>query len=151
MKHLQSEYGNGSGVSVKILKGNGGCPKRIVIDAGRIPGAFDKRSVVIDNDKDVNEMAEGKAEAMQRDVFFHENTPCLEAILLSILNAGKSFADKNSDWCKREFESKHISRKNRSDMSEYKKVFPRDLLDRVRPLVPKLDEIIILMTRIENN
>ena len=74
-----------------------------------------------------------------------ENTPCLEAILLGILNDGKNYSDQQSSWCKSEFESKYLDKKKRTEQNEYGKIFPKSLLDKQKAKVPELQKFISIM------
>ena len=51
LKHLKKLYSFNAGVAITVKKGKGGDAKNIVIDAIKIPGAFDRKVVVLDNDK----------------------------------------------------------------------------------------------------
>ena len=145
MTHLKGLYAEGNDVSVLIRKGKGGAADRIVIDADNTPGAFTRKIVVLDNDKSTTEMDNARREAKQRKIDLFENTPCLEAVLLSILNGGRSFASKGTPWCKSEFESKFIDGRKRTEIKECAKVFPKTLLDAQRTKVAELGRLIDLM------
>ncbi len=145
LKHLRGLYAKNSGIAVTIRKGNGGSAENIVKNAARYLGDFDKRVVVLDDDKSQAEMEKADQEAMERNVVLIKNAPCIESTLLSILNNGQSFEDQKSGWCKKEFESKHIPKKKRKDKIEYEKLFSKTLLDKCRKKIPSLEEIIALM------
>ncbi len=149
LKHLRGIYARNSGIGVTIRKGKGGDAASIVVDASNVPGSFDRKIVVLDNDKEDTEMGGARSEATSRQIELIENSPCLESTLLSILNDGKSFSAKGSSWCKAEFESKYIEKKKRSEPSELIKVFPKPLLDMLRTKVSVLNRMITLME--ENN
>ena len=145
LKHIRALYSRDSGVGVKIRNGKGGHPADVIINAANEPGDYDRRIVILDNDFPEADMRLARQEAEKRNIMLLENTPCLEAVLLAILNDGKSYADKQSPWCKKEFESKHLDSKKRTDVREYEKIFSKIKLDGVRPKVPELDKIISLM------
>jgi hypothetical protein len=147
LKYLKSLYARDSGVAVTIRNGKGGSAADVVINAANEPGSFDIRVVVLDNDKDETEMNLARSEAAHRGVELLENTPCLEATLLSVLNKGQSFASKGSPWCKHEFESKYLDSKKRTDLDQYPKFFPIQLLDEQRKKIFELDRLIKLMGR----
>lgn len=143
LKHLKSLYSYKSNVAITVKKGKGGDAQNIVIDADRIPGAFDRKIVILDNDKTKTEMAKARLEAKNRGIEIIENTPCLEYLLISILD--KKPTGKNSDWCKGEFESKFLSKKKRGEPSEYIKLFPKKLLDIKRLKISELNKLILVM------
>lgn len=147
LKYLRSLYARDSGVAVTIRNGKGGDVISIVVDASNTPGAFDRRVVVIDNDKGEGEMKKAREEAKSRGVELLENSPCLEAMLLSILKEGQSFSNKNSPWCKNEFESSYLDKKKRTEIEEYRKIFPKELLDNQRSKISELETLITLMEK----
>lgn len=143
LKHLKSLYlSRDSGISIKIYNGKGGTPYNIIIDADRT-GAYDRKIVILDNDKMKTEMAKARQEAINRSIELIENTPCLEHLLISILD--KKPNGKNSNWCKDEFESKYIDKKKRGEPSEYIKLFPKKLLDIQRLKILELNNLILIM------
>lgn len=145
LKYLRSLYALNSGAHIEIKKGKGGTAGNIVIGAYKVPGAFDRRVVVLDNDKEKSEMEQARTEAKKRHIELIEHTPCLEFMLLNILQEGKSFENKDSAWCKGEFESKYLHKKKRDDLNEYAKIFPRELIDRRRTKIAELDQIISII------
>ncbi|MFA5349198.1 MAG: RloB domain-containing protein, partial [Candidatus Paceibacterota bacterium] len=130
LRYLKSIYSYKSNVAITIRRGRGGNAQCIIIDADRTPGAFDRKIVVLDNDKAKIEMIKARQEAKDRNIEMIENTPCLEFLLIEILN--KKPIGKNSNWCKKEFESKYLDKKKRGESNEYIKLFPKKLLDTKR-------------------
>ncbi len=147
LKHLRGLYSHNSGVAVTIRNGKGGTATNIITNAVNEPGSFDRRIVILDNDKSTQEMNQARTEARQRGVELLENTPCLEATLLTILRPGQNFSGKTSAWCKNEFESNYIDKKKRTEIGEYGRVFPKTTLDTQRANVFELNAIISLMER----
>lgn len=145
LKHIKQVYSYNANVAVTVRKGKGGTAVDVVIDSDKIPGDFEKKVVVLDNDKGDSEMLKARTEAKKRRILLIENTPCIEALLLSILESGKDFSSKTSAWCKKEFESKYIEKKKRSEVEEYQKHFPKNVLDKQRTTVEGLDRLILLM------
>lgn len=143
LKYLKNLYCYNSNIAISVKKGKGGNARSIIMDANRTPGAFDRIIVVFDNDKPKAEMVEARQEAKNRGIELVENTPCLEYLLLMILK--KRVGDKNSDWCKAEFEAKYIGKKKRGDFNEYAKIFPKKLLDSQRLSIPGLNRLISIM------
>ncbi|MFH1412945.1 MAG: RloB domain-containing protein [bacterium] len=143
LKHLRKIYSFNSGVAVTIKKGRGGNAQNIVIDASKIIGAFDRKIVVLDNDKPKIEMIKARQEAKKRKIELIENTPCLEFLLISIIN--KKPRGKNSLWCKQKFESEYLSKKKRIELNEYNRLFPEKLLDSKRLNIPDLGKFISIM------
>ena len=145
LKHLKFIYYRSQGVAIRVEGGRGGSAPDIVNDAVKMVGDFDRRVVILDNDKPTKEMAAARAIAAQCGIMLIENSPCLEATLLSVLVGDKLPKGKSSEWYKREFESKYIDKRKRADSDEYKKVFDKNLLDIHRPRVKEIDILIDLM------
>jgi hypothetical protein len=142
LKHLKSLY-YVVGVAITIRKGKGGTPNDVVICAHKTPGAFDRKIVIIDNDKSKAEMQKARTEAKRRGIEILENTPCLEWLLLSILD--EKIDGDSSNRCKNKFESKYISKKKRSEPEEYVKLFPKNVLDKKRTKIKELERFIVIM------
>lgn len=145
LKYLRGLYSRDSGIAVTIRNGKGGAAINIITNAVNEPGAFDRRIVILDNDIDKQEMNRARNEAKQKGVELLENSPCLEATLLSILRTGQSFSEKTSVWCKNEFESNYLDKKKRTELGEYEKIFPKATLDLQRKNVVELNTLISLM------
>ncbi len=143
LKHLKKLYSFNSGIAVTIKKGKGGNAKNIIIDASKIFGAFDRVIVVIDNDKSKMEMVSARQEAKKRKIKLIENTPCLEFLLLSIID--KKPKGKDSVWCKQRFESIYMAKKKRRETDEYDKLFPEKLLNSRRLKIAELNKLILIM------
>lgn len=147
LKHLRSLYAYNSNVYVTVRKGKGGAPVDVVISASRVLGDFDKKFVLLDNDKPRLEMEKARKKAQGLEIYLLENNPCLEALLLSILHDKRCFDNEKSSWCKREFEIKYIPKKKRSEIDRYKKIFPKAILDRKRKSLTILNQLISLIER----
>lgn len=145
LKHLRSLYSQNKNVAITIKKGKGGTADALVVQANKTLGAFDRKVVILDNDKNKSEMQKARQEAKSRKIELFEHTPCLEAVLLSILHSGQDFKSKSSSRCKQEFESKYIDRKKRSEADEYVKLFPTSLLNKESSKVAELKRLIALM------
>ena len=145
LKYLRRLYSRNSGVAVTIRNGKGGTATNIITNAVNEPGAFDRRIVILDNDKNKQEMNRARAEAKQKGIELLENSPCLESTLLSILRTGQSFSNKTSAWCKSEFESNYLDKKKRTELGEYGKIFSKTILDTQRVNVSELNTLISLM------
>jgi hypothetical protein len=130
-------------VAVTIKKGRGGDAKNIVLDAYKVPGEFNRKVVILDNDKPKNETKKARQLARDKEIELLENTPCLEHLLLLILDSKEISA--NSKRCKKIFEEKYIEKTQRKEMYEYDKYFSKKLLDKKRENIKVLDDIIKIM------
>ena len=75
LKHLKGLYSRNSDVAITVRKGRGGTADGIVIDAAKVPGAFNRKVVVLDNDKSRSEMKKARAEADKRKIELIEKPP----------------------------------------------------------------------------
>lgn len=148
LKYLKSLYSQNSSIACKISRGKGGSADGVVIQAHKIQGAFDRKVVVLDNDKNKTEMAKARLDATKKHIELIEHTPCIEAVLLLILGCKADTKQKTSVWCKKEFESKYIDSKKRSEELEYQKIFPKKLLDQKRTKIKELNRLICLFENI---
>ncbi|MFH1712924.1 MAG: hypothetical protein ABH896_01935 [Candidatus Jacksonbacteria bacterium] len=103
--------------------------------------------VVFDNDKPKNEMFEARKAAKSNGIELLENTPCLEYLLISIID--KKPNGKNSSWCKSKFESKYLDKNKRGEPNKYDRLFPKYLLDSKRSTILELDKLILIMEQRE--
>ena len=69
-------------------------------------------------------------------------------MLLAVLNDGKNYSDKQSAWCKQQFQSNYLDKKKRTELNEYGKIFPKTLLDEQRAKVRELGMLISTMEKI---
>lgn len=143
LKHLRSLYSFNTNIAITIKRGKGGTADGVVIDASKTPGSYDRKIVVLDNDKPKTEMTKARQEAKTRSIEMIENTPCLESVLISILDKKPNVI--NSALCKGKFESKYIDKKKRGEPGEYIKLFPKKLLDAQRLKVSELNRLISTM------
>lgn len=54
LKYLRKMYCGDVNLAITIKKGKGGDLVNIVLDVNKVPGAFDRRIVLLDNDKSKN-------------------------------------------------------------------------------------------------
>ena len=134
-----------SSLRVEIKKGHGKAQTEIVRDVVRNPGAYDKKMAVMDNDKPSSEMALADELAEANNVVVMRNTPCIEGVLIRILEPKKKLGGMSSQQLKDYFEEHYIPEKKRTDLVTYKKVFPKELLDEARKREPELDAMIKVM------
>ncbi len=144
LKLLRRHYAHNSGIAVTVRKGKGGTADGIVKSAIQYLGNFNRRVVVLDNDKQKKEMETARQIGKENAVEVIENTPCLEGLLLGILT-DNNWTGHTSTQCKKEFENKYIESKKRSEPLEYQKIFPSKLLEENRKRLPTLNRLISLM------
>lgn len=113
---------------VNIIAGRGGTADGVVSDACKIYGEYNSRIVVIDNDKQQKEMITARLLAKSNKLILIEHTPCIERLLLEILDCKELKNNYGSGRCKRIFEKKYFIGKDRTDWQDYRDVFSKKML-----------------------
>lgn len=126
---------------ITVKKGRGGSAYGLVEDAVRA-GGFDRMLVKLDNDRPSDEITKAKAIASEKDIVLAISTPCLESLLLAILQPGKDYTRWSSDRCKREFEAKYVPRDKRTIPEAYKRHLTKVKVDAARSQLQELEELI---------
>ena len=147
IQHLRSIIIPISSISITPKRGNGGSPVDIVYIAVKDVGSYDIRVVILDNYRPEAEMQAAEAEAAQSAVFLIKNKPCLEALLLAMLEKGKDYSNHSEVQCKKIFQAKYIPEGRRSELLHYKKHFPLKLLDQRRKDIAVLERIMRLLEK----
>lgn len=145
-KHLKALFNTNIIKSITIRGGRGGSPNDIVNCASRILGAFDTRVVILDSDKTAAEMEKARIYAKKKKIDLIENTPCLEMLLLQILDYDFKGKRKDSHSLKKLFESEYIPASKRTDMLKYSEIFPKESLERKITVIPILKTIVDLLS-----
>lgn len=147
-RHLRKTYSKTSISSTHftILQGGGGSQDKLVIEALKIPGDFTRVLVKLDDDRPSQEIDKAnritsKATTSQKQVLIHRSKPCLDALLLSILNPGVSYVRRQSKTCKKEFEV-IIPNAKRTSSAPYERIFTYSVLEAARKRIPELDDLI---------
>lgn len=96
LKYLRLLYSRNSGVAATIRNAKGGNARYIITSAANESGDFERRIAILDNDKSEQEMNQARDEAERLKIEVLENSPCLEATLLSILHPNQDFTIKTS-------------------------------------------------------
>lgn len=145
LKYLVCEYNRGSGVKVSIRNGRGGSPDYLVDQAIKIYLDYDSTFIVYDTDNSLSADKCNKTREFGIEII--KNEKCLESLLLSIVR-DENFSQRSSTWCKKEFQENYICRKDRNDITKYKKVFPRILLEERRKKIENLQQLISIIENV---
>ena len=101
-------------------------------------------------DNDVQLSQESREKAKGNKIKIIEIQQCIEKLFLLMLNSKFKHKSKTtvsvSDLYKKEFEKKYLNEKEKLCWENYKKIFPKILLEKRRKKIPILDEIISIMT-----
>jgi hypothetical protein len=126
---------------ITVRKGRGGSTHGIVEDALRVPGNFNRRLIKLDKDRSADEIAIAEKIAEQYNCELHFSVPCIEALLLEILEPNKSYRDKSSSECKSAF-ANYMPDSKRGNPANYAALFPKSKLTRARKRLAELDELL---------
>lgn len=139
--YLRSIYSiNTLKVTIKAAGGKG--PSNVIGDAIAISkiGDYDEISVLLDTD--IEWPAHKIKEAKERGIELVASTPCLEGLLLDILNQKTRYKCK-SDECKKLLHGQLTGKETEKD--SYHKLFTKEVLDNARGRVKSLDTLIKLL------
>jgi hypothetical protein len=145
VRHIKKLYASRSATNTrfKAQQGGGGSPDSIVRETLRIPDDFDRYLVKVDNDRSRAEHDNAVAIAQTKDnIEICWNTPCLDTMLLSILNPGKNYSGYQSRTCKHEFQRDYIQADKRRTPASYDRHFTLEVLEEARQKIPDLDQLI---------
>lgn len=127
--------------NVDIKRGTGGDQVHLVEEAIRKGRAYDEKFMKIDGDRDLDEMANAEQLANAHELIILKTTPCIERLLINILEPSKRIGSWNSSQLKTYFEAKYINRNKRTDVRIYQKCFPKATLDEAKERLPELKEL----------
>lgn len=141
LKHLRQKYCRDT-VTITIKKGNGGSPKKLVIDTKKVVGDYLKRYVLCDSDRP--EIDDAEKYATDNNIKILKSPQCFDVLILQILDKkitlnlkSQQYKDQLSNICNMD---------NWDDMKMHQKFFPKTILENKRkklPLLKKLIDIII--------
>lgn len=148
VRHLVALYGESRGLKKKfrVRQNGGGSADSIVLGATKSNGAFDLRLVVLDSDRaDVNPVEREAAEvtARQHSIGLIWNTPCLESMLLGVLENNDHSNTANG---KSVFERKYMKPEDRTDSRSYSAILTLEQYENARARIPSLDLLIRFIT-----
>jgi len=130
--------------NVDIKRGTGGDQVHLIEEAVRKGRAYDERFIKIDGDRDAAEMADAEQSANDQELVVLKTVPCIERLLINILEPTKRIASWNSPRLKSYFETGYIPPHKRTDVRTYQKLFTKSVLDEAKDRLPELKELIDL-------
>lgn len=125
-----------------IKHGDGGSPRSLVEKASKMPGGYNVRLTMFDNDRGEEDLRTAQAHAQSNSILVMYFTPSLEFVLLTILEPSKDFSTMTTLACKRYLHDKFIKENKRGNVREYEALFTREKLEAVRIRLPELDNLI---------
>ena len=146
VRHLERSYSNRSShIYFDIKHGDGGSPKSLVEKAFKMPGDYAQRIVIFDNDRGEDELRDAQSLASEKSIQLSYFTPCLEHVLLGILEPQKDFSSTPTVQLKRRLHANYISVNKRRDLQEYQRLYPKQLIDNARARIHELHEKISIL------
>jgi len=130
------------GASITPRQGRGGSPDGLVRTAIGISQGYDRKMVKLDHDRDAAEIEEAIRLAANDNVILNFSYPCLDALLLSILDPGTNHSNWSSSRCKSRFESEYIPERRRTFIQPYGSLFTLEVLEEARIRIPELDDLL---------
>lgn len=141
LEHLKSLYvERGSGTSVKIGNARGKGPENVLENTRRqsINGAYDEVVALMDTDIVWSDAL--KVKARKNKIQLLPSEPCLEGLLLQILNEPVKVSSAN---LKKIMHPKLSG--NSTDRASYEKLFDKAILEKRRAEIPTLNLLITYM------
>ena len=124
--------------NVDIKRGAGGDQIHLAEEAVRRGYSYDMKYLKIDGDRDAEEMDEAERYASGNGLIVLKTIPCIERILINILEPSRVVNSWNSLRLKRYFERHHIPENKRTDVRAYKVIFTKEILDEAKNRLPEL-------------
>lgn len=131
-----------SGASITPKQGRGGSPGSLVQGAINLPQAYDRRLVKLDHDRDPREIDIAIRLASANNIGLNFSYPCVDALLLSILDPSCDRSGWETKRCKREFHAEYIPERQRTFMRSYAGLFTLDKIEEARSRIKELDELL---------
>lgn len=136
------------GVAVKVECGSGGSPKSVVEKAIRLKAsrAYDRCYVLVDADMPHEFDRELQTRMHKRPcIQMLSATPCIEGLLLAILDTGFSQQAATSSESKRIFETKYLPADKKTDRCSYGRILPKQIIEKHRTRIAELHAILTSM------
>jgi len=143
LNYLKELFARDSGVFVNIKENHGGEANGVLRGVLKQIKA-DIMVCIYDIDTGVDIALKQKVK--KQDILCIENSPCLESLLLTILEKEKDYSNyQKCNQCKKIFESKYLDKKKRKNKRNYAKFFPKKLLIQKAKTIENLKILIDLI------
>ena len=144
LKHLRSLYA-GNKTSVRVDDAGGKDPSYILEKAVRVRGdiCYNYSFVLVDTDRTWPQSLRSKAK--KKGIELIESSPCLEGLLLSILEPTIDRLNWPSSNCKRHFQSAYLHTDRIITDNDCKRLFPITILDQAKANIQPLGRVIEIM------
>lgn len=144
LKHLRSLYA-GNKTSVRVDDAGGKDHSYILKKADRVRGGigYNHSFVLIDTDQEWTPSLRSKAK--KKAIELIGSGPCLEGLLLSILEPTINYGSWSSSNCKRHFQDTYLRSDRTITDTDCKRLFPKTTLDQAKVSIRALRRIIEIM------
>lgn len=142
LKYLKSLYAHTNELDLRIRNGMGGTADGLVQETIKSLGSYHKRVTVIDNDKSNNEMERARELAKNNFIKLIENTPCIEATLLTILCDQQKDVPITTGKCKLKYKKEFLNNKKIENNQDLLILYPKRKLNNKRKSIPTLNKMI---------
>lgn len=131
-------------VNVDIKRGTGGDQRHLVEEAYKKGQPYDQTYVKLDGDRPKVEMAAAEELSVVLGVGVLRSAPCIERLLIAILEPGKRIASWGPKKLKRYFQDTYIPEAKRTDVRAYESLFTKAVLNEAKERLPELRELVEL-------
>jgi hypothetical protein len=147
LKYLKARYiKREDGISIKVECAHGGGPECVITHSIKLnPRNYDGAFALLDADRPCRSSYLKKAKEKRLELIWSD--PCIEGLLLKILDPAFNPSVHKSSECKKLFESHYLNKDEKLVPEKYVEYFPLDLLENHRRQVPELDRLIRLMSK----
>ncbi|MFA5175499.1 MAG: RloB domain-containing protein [Patescibacteria group bacterium] len=141
LKHLRSIY-SGDKTSVRIDDAGGKDVSYILEKAVRIRGdiKYNHSFILLDTDREWT--LKLKSRAVKKGIELIGSSPCLEGLLLCILNPESNFLHQQSNECKKQFQNKYLHQNRMMTDFDCKRLFTKIILDSAKTKIKSISRII---------
>jgi hypothetical protein len=144
LKHLRSLYA-GNKTSVRVDAAGGKDPSHILEKAVRVRSniPYNHSFALLDTDREWSQSLRNKAKTKRIELI--GSSPCIEGMLLSILELRANPQNRSSNDCKRHFQEAYLRVGRTITDTDCKRLFPKTTLDQVIVNIQPLKRLIEIM------
>ena len=147
IQYLINIFSNFEEKNIESKKGQGGGPSIMIRKTAREPGEYDERYIFLDVDQRENkDKKKCEDDARRQGIELIWSDPCLEGLLLQILNGHPQMSD--SQKYKKYFKEEYNSNKRQYDSEMFERLFPKEKLVSKKEKIPTLKELIEIVNNI---
>lgn len=144
LKHVRSLYAVNK-TSVRVDDAGGKDVSYILEKAVRVRGnlKYNHSFILLDTDREWTNPVKNKAKTKGFELV--GSSPCIEGLLLTVLEPATNHSNRSSSDCKRAFQSSYLNGKRTLTDGDCKRLFSKSVIDGVISDIPILKRIIKIM------